>query len=312
MTIDPRHFRILLAVIEHGSFNRAATALSLSQPAISKAIAQLERSLGARLFERGKQGTRPTSAGLLAARGATNIDWAIRHARAEIRANAENLVGPLVIGTTPSMILGLLPRALSLLAKTYPDASVVINDGLDDLLLAELDRGEIELLVGPVESVRPCGDRIVQVTLAQEPFLLGVPHDHRLSARKELAIAELSDEAWILPIEGSSFYRLVEALFLTSSQRLPLNAIHSNSFAMQEQLVTGTGRICFVTPAQFLYRAAPFKIIRLVNPPVRSIGVRYRADVTLSPIAEQLIASLRELTQDIEREFRAISGIGGA
>lgn len=310
MTIDPRHFRILLAVIEHGTFNRAAAALSLSQPAISKAIAQLERSLGAKLFERGKQGTKPTKAGLLAARSATNIDWAIKHAQAEIRASTENLVGPLVIGATPSMILGLLPRALSLLAKTHPDASVVINEGLDDLLLPALDCGEIELLVGPVESIRPSDNRIVQVTLAKEPFLLGVPHDHRLSGRAKLAIAELSDEAWILPIEGSSFYRIVEAMFLTSGRPLPVNAIHSNSLAMQEQLVRGTGRISLITPAQFLYRAAPFKIIRLANPPVRSIGVRYRADVTLSPIAEQLVASLRELTQDIEQEFKAITGIG--
>lgn len=311
MTIDPRHFRLLLAVIEHGTFNRAATALSLSQPAVSKAIAQLERSLGVRLFERGKQGTKPTTAGLIAARSATNIDWAMRHAQAEIRANAENLVGPLVIGTTPSMILGLLPRALSLLAETYPEASVVVRDGLDDLLLAALDRGEIELLVGPIESVRPCSDRIVQVTLAQEPLLLGLPHDHPLSARTELAIAELSDEPWILPLEGSSFYRVVEALFLTSGQRLPLNAIHTNSLALQEQLVTGTGRICFITPTQFLYRTAPFKVIRLANPPVRSIGVRYRTDLTLSPIAEQFLASVRELTQHIEQDFSAVAGTGG-
>lgn len=312
MIVDPRHFRILLAVIEHGTFNRAAAALSLSQPAISKSIAQLERSLGAKLFERGKHGARPTAAGLLAARTATNIDWAIRHARAEIRASAEHLVGPLVIGATPSMILGLLPRALGLLAKTYPDASIVINEGLDDLLLAALDRGEIELLVGPVQSLRPCGDRIVEVTLFREPFLLGLPHRHRLSGRAELAIAELSDEAWILPSEGSSFYRIVEATFLTSGKQLPLNAIHSDSLAMQEQLVTGTGRICLITPAQFLYRPAPFKIVRLANPPVRWIGVRYRADIALSPIAERLVASLRELTQDIEQEFRTIAGTGEA
>lgn len=312
MIVDPRHFRILLAVIEHGTFNRAATALSLSQPAISKAIAQLERSLGAKLFERGKHGAKPTTAGLIAARAATNIDWAIRHAKAEIRASAEHLAGPLVIGATPSMTLGLVPRALGLLAKACPDAAIVVNEGLDHLLLGALERGKIELLVGPVGSLRPSGDWIVEIPLVREPFLLGLPHGHRLSGRAELAIGELSDEAWILPSEGSSFHRIVEAMFLACGKQLPLNAIHSDSLAMQEQLVVGTGRLCLVTPAQFLYRPAPFKIVRLANPPDRWIGIRHRADVTLSPLAERLLAGLRDLAQDVEREFTAIAGLGVA
>ncbi|MBB4860314.1 DNA-binding transcriptional LysR family regulator [Novosphingobium chloroacetimidivorans] len=310
MLIEPRHFRVLLAVIEHGTFNRAAEALSVSQPAISKAIAQLERSLGARLFERGKQGSTPTAAGLIAARSATNIDWAMRHAQEEIRASAHNLVGPLVIGTTPSMLFGLLPRALSFLGKACPNASIIIRDGLDDLLLEALDKGEIELLVGPIDSLRPASDRIVQNTVAQEPLLLAVPHGHRLSERDELHVSELSDEPWILPIKGSSFYRIVEALFRTADQRLPANAFHMNSLVLQEQLVTRTGRLCFVTPAQFIDRTPPFKIVRLADAPVRSIGVRHRADLSLSPMATQFIESVRETTQAIEREFLAIAATG--
>lgn len=300
MRVDPRHLRIALAIAEHGTFNKAATALGTSQPALSKSISQLERALGVRLFDRGKRGTTVTEAGRIVLEGASNIEHVLLRTQEAVRAHMQGLAGPLTIGATPSMVLGLLPQALADLARGHPRLAVTVIEGLDGALLPALRRGEIELLVGPLERPETGDADIVELPLARENFFVGVPHGHRLSGRSGFGVEELGDEAWILPSAGSSFHRVIEALFLAAGMGLPANAIRSNSLPFQEMLALSTGRLCFVTPAQLIGRVAPFEVIPLLHAPTRVIGIRHLVTLGNAPMLRALIESVRAAASGLD------------
>jgi molybdate transport repressor ModE-like protein len=298
MRVDPRHLRIALAIAEHGSFNRAASALGISQPALSKSIVQLEKALDAKLFDRGKQGTVLTEAGLILVRGARNVESVIARSQDEIRASARGLHGPLSIGVVPSLMLSLLPQTVAALSRAYPRAALTVIEGLDGALHKALRHGEIELLLGPLDPSRNPDPELIEAPLASVSFFIGLPPGHRLAGRESLDIRDLADDGWILPTGGTSFYKLVEALFLSAGVGMPQNAIATNSFPLQELLVPMTGRVC-VLPSQRAGRQMPFEIVPLASAPPRVIGIRHLALLQLSPLAEAFIEHLRTAVSEL-------------
>ena len=105
MDIDPRHLRILLAIAEQGSFTRAAVAQRISQPAMSSAIALLEKQLGVRVLERGRHGARLNEFGQLLIRHARGLHALLDQAKAEIDRKRLGYEGPLKIGGTPVTLI---------------------------------------------------------------------------------------------------------------------------------------------------------------------------------------------------------------
>lgn len=173
MDYDPRHLRALLGVVEHGSFNQAATALGLTQPAISKGIAALERATGAPLFVRGIRGASLTKAGQVVDRVARRTLALLQNAKDEVAALARGSAGRLRIGATPSAMLGGVPVACANLGKANGPMELTICEGLDDELLPALEGGEIDLLIGPVGDGYHSDAHITEAVLLHERVSIG-------------------------------------------------------------------------------------------------------------------------------------------
>lgn len=297
MRIDPRHLRVVLAIAKHGTFNRAAIALNMSQPALSKSVSLLERSLGVRLFDRGKQGTSLTEAGRVVLRSAHNVENSLQNVQAELEAHRLGLAGTLVVGATPSMLFGIVPQALSQFAQKYPNINIRIEEGLESHLIPALRKGEVELLLGPINTSSDIAD-ITEIPVMRESFFIAVPAHHKLTRVKQARIAELDEDAWILPSPGSSFYHIAEALFIAAGKQLPKNAIITNSLQMQEQLIRSTGRLCLITPVQFLGRKTPFHLTPLADAPDRMLGIRHLRNSQLSALAQEFIPCVRNVFQE--------------
>lgn len=294
MTIDPRHLAHLLAIARHGSFNRAADALNLSQPALSKSIALLERRLGARVIERGPRGSALTPAGEILVRRARGLETLVADAEREVRLNAAGAAGPLAIGATPSAVLRLVPDALARLAAAGERIEVSVVEGLDGTLLPALADGGIDIMVGPVGGLYPAGPDVVEEALIEDPFSLGVGPSHPLAGRASLSLAELAEAAWVLPLPGSAYHRHVEALFMTAGVPWPTDRIGSNSLGMTERLVRETGRVAIITRLQVLAdQAAPLRAVPLAGAGSRRVGYRLRRGSEPSPLARRFIAALR-------------------
>lgn len=299
MKLDPRHLRTVLAVVEHGSFNRAAEAMGVSQPAFSKSISLLERSIGAKVFERGARGSTLTAVGHVVARRAENLNQLLLRLDEEIEEAQQHREGPLIIGATPSLMLGLVPEALARLIEARPDISARIVEGLDDRMTSALSRGEIDLLVGPVKGLFPPLPEFVETEIAEDPYYVTLAPSHPLASVPALHLSDLKDERWILPNSGSTFYRGVEALFLAAGIPWPRNPLITNSLQMHARLIARAGYIGIATRAQLLTDDAMITAVPLADVPPRSIGVRRRALSFETPLSGEFLDHLRAASRDL-------------
>jgi len=179
--VDLRHLAALEAVARTGSFGRAARELGYTQSAVSQQIAQLERIVGQRLFDRpgGPRPVEPTEAGLLLLRHADAIVAQLDAARADMAALAEGEAGTLRVGIYQSVGARLLPALVRRFRAQLPRVGLRVREesSADDLLRL-LEHGELDLSFadlplreGPFEWAE----------LLQDPYVLLV------SARSELA-----------------------------------------------------------------------------------------------------------------------------
>jgi LysR family transcriptional regulator of gallate degradation len=305
MKIDPRHLVNLLAVANHGSFNRAAAARGLSQPALSNSIAQLERRLGFSVLNRSRRGSEVNEYGRILLQGARTIEALLAQTAEQVRLKRLGIAGPLRIGATPSMTLKFMPDLMVRLLHDQAAVQISITEGLDDELLPALQSGSLDLVLSPASGSALPRDLIEQA-LFDDSFGIGVGPKHALAKRRSLTLSELSDYPWVLPGPGSAYRRHVDALFLSAGVSWPQNSIVSNSLPLVESIVTRTNRVTVVTRLQ----ATMHNFWRLRAIPLRSGGQRTLSIVSrragqLSEQAARVVQMAHELAASYRNAQRS-------
>jgi DNA-binding transcriptional LysR family regulator len=196
--MDPRRVLTFRAVAHQRSFSRAARELALSQPSVSNQVAALEREIGARLFDRQPGGLRLTREGEVLLEHADAIAERFQLADAQLAVAAHGQRTRLRIGAFPTALAGLVPAAIARLRERYPDTKVTVDEGSDDLP-ARVRSGELHLALGFQDSAQPRHQPtgLERHDLLQEHFMVALAPDHRLAQRREVRLADLSDDEWI-------------------------------------------------------------------------------------------------------------------
>ena len=140
--------REVLAIAEHGSIRAAARALDVGQPALTRSLAELERDLGAALFERRARGVVATPLGQVFVRRAASILSEVRRARDELTQLGGSTAGHVTAGLSIAAHLALLPPALRPFIKRYPDVNLHVIEGFYPTLEAGLRDGTVDFYVG--------------------------------------------------------------------------------------------------------------------------------------------------------------------
>jgi LysR family transcriptional regulator of gallate degradation len=297
MDVDPRHLRILLAIAEQGSFTRAAAAQSISQPAMSSAIALLEKQLGVRVLDRGRHGARLNAFGQVLIRHARGLNALLDQAKTEIDLKRLGHDGPLLIGGTPVTLIELVPAAIALLSRGAPRVAITVTEGLDAALLEKLRAGEIDVMVSGVGQVSPPPD-IAQEVLLELPFDAVVNARHALVGRKAMSLRDLTDVQWALPTPGSAFRRHLEGLFVTAGVPFPGSYWACDSLMALKSLVTHADCIS-VLPRHAMAleaRAGVLRTIRLRDVAAkRQVGTMRLRTRALSPLADRFLTALRRV-----------------
>ncbi|MGV0743441.1 LysR substrate-binding domain-containing protein [Mycolicibacterium sp. XJ870] len=194
MDVDARLWRSFAAVADELHYGRAAARLSITQPALSRQIRDLERTLGVRLFDR-------TSRRVALSQAGQAVLDQVRHALVEsdravrlARLAAQGDWGELSLSALPSVTLSLLPAIIRAHRETHPAIGVRISESFDDEQLAALTRGRIDAGFLRATAAPP---GIELETLLSEPLLAGVPADHRLALRDQIALSELAEEPFV-------------------------------------------------------------------------------------------------------------------
>jgi LysR family transcriptional regulator of abg operon len=141
--------RDLVAVAEHGSLRAAARHLGMAQPTITRSLSDLERELGAPLFERRSRGMVATALGHAFVNRATAILNDVRRAYDEFEQLRGNAIGSMTIGLSIAAHLQLLPKALQTFRRRFPKVRLRIIEGFYPMLEAGLQDGSVDLYVGP-------------------------------------------------------------------------------------------------------------------------------------------------------------------
>jgi DNA-binding transcriptional LysR family regulator len=296
----------LLTEMEKGSIRRAAAHLNMTQPAVSKALKDLEAVLGARLYERSARGVTPTPAGRAAARGAKLLLAELATLTEEIR-QAESTAGvPARIGMTEYLGASVLPRILSRLDRGGHAPQVRVEEGWAEPLLARLAEGTLDLLlIMCTPDMVPAlnNPSLRHERLSTEELAIVAAPAHPLAARRALRLAELQNERWILGAPPSLTRRTLEDAFLHAAIRPPRPILEATILAnMVEAAAAGLG--IAACPLGGVERAlAASRIARLhIRPgmPLPPIVMVYRRTLLQHP-------RFAALAEAVRREFALLS-----
>jgi DNA-binding transcriptional LysR family regulator len=194
-SIDLRHLRYFLAVIEELHFGRAAERVHISQPPLSQAIRKLEDALGAQLLHRTSRAVTPTEAGLVFAEEARKILASLELAVAETR-RAAGSGASLRIGCTPHLPIDLVRRFLAALNERDERSRPEVEHLLALEQLRRLRGGELDL--GIFHHAADYDEIEVEPIFAGEPLAAFLPPGHPLGRRKTVAPDDLSDEVLVM------------------------------------------------------------------------------------------------------------------
>lgn len=306
--------RQLLLVAQLGlaaNLGRAAAALGISQPAATKLLQQTEDALGQPLFTRLARGMQPTPAGEVLIRFAQQLLTDFGAARTEMQALTRGLRGLLRVGSVPGAMPGLLAPALVAWQRHHPRVAVSVVVDTSDRMLAQLARGEVDLMLGRL-SEGFHDDEYDSRALLAEPQVLVLRRGHPLLAAAEpVTLRELSRQGWVLQPPGSPQRRRFEALLHEAGIHRRLDITETASTVATTALLAASDRLA-VMPASLAQHYAALGVLAvlpfdlpLTVPSVHLITRRQRvASPAAASFAEALVAQVEPMAPAAARPMK--------
>lgn len=208
-----RHLQMLVALDQFRHLGRAAEFLSVTQPAVSKTLAEIESLLGLPLFERSTRGTTPTAAGASMVRFARSVLAGYDRTREEIAAEASGAVGRTSVGAMVVATPVLLARAVERLKGHSSRTTVLIDEGDLTRLLPKLRLGELDLFVGRLEPGYAAPDLETEA-LYNDPMVAVAHPTHRLARKRQVRWADVAAGPCVLPPPWASLRSSWSSSFL--------------------------------------------------------------------------------------------------
>ncbi len=196
MNVSLRQLRAFTAVAALGSFTAAARQLHLTQSALSVLVRELERELGARLFDRHTRSVRLTDAGRDFLPHVDQMFVALETGAASVAGLRDKRRGLLRIGAPQLMACTLMPRVIAAFRDVHPAVDVRLVDTLPELMLQRLSGGDVEMTIGPDLAIGP--EYVRRPVLADRHWLI-CRADHPLAARSRARWADVARHPFIAP-----------------------------------------------------------------------------------------------------------------
>lgn len=293
--MDIKQLKALVTVVEVGSVTRAAELLCLVQPAVTRQIQALEHELGVPLFERTRQGMRPTLAGVSMAERARRALLELDRARSELAPAEDTVTGIVSVGLLESTAGLLAEPLLSAVLRAHPGIELRIVTAYSGHLQEWLDSGDLDVsLLYSLTKIPSLNMR----TLVREKLWAIAPVSDGLSAEHPVPVANLAVHRLVMPAPGHALRTLIDQAVAQAQIEIDV-AVQTNSMDLQQQFVRGglgwtilPGVGIPANPAAASLGAAP-----LSEPEVwRSIAIGTPRAAALSPAA-RIVA--RELVRQV-------------
>jgi DNA-binding transcriptional LysR family regulator len=304
-----RDLDILMAVIQAGGMGKAAARLDMSQPAVSKAVADLEHTLGVRLLDRSRHGVTPTRYGLALIKRGVVVFNELRQGVQDIEFLADPTAGELRIGATEPIAAAIVAPIINQFMREYPRMAfhVVRGDAMVTHFPNLADRN-IELLISRIGSAVP--KEYSTETLFHDTVVVVTGVNNPLTRRRKIELAELVDEPWILQLPNQYFGSLVPETFRASGCAPPRLTVSTSSAILRNELLAN-GRFLTALPEFSLrlpgkhpwLRALPVELPKSRHP----IAIITLKDRSLSPLAQLFIERVRVITKPLAKAQRKVT-----
>jgi LysR family transcriptional regulator, hydrogen peroxide-inducible genes activator len=295
-----RQLQYAAAVADARSFRRAAERCAVSQPSLSAQVAELERGLGVRLFERDRRRVLVTPAGeALLARVRALLVGADDLAAAAA-ALGDPLAGTLRIGVLPTVGPYLLPDAAPALSRAFPRLSVRWTEDRTDALVRQVGEGALDAAIVAREAEL---GGLVELTLGEDPFVLAAPPDHALARGAGPLDASALRGAPVLLLDDGHCLR-DQALAVCSAARANELGYRATSLSTLVQMVAGGAGVTLLP--RLAVRAererARLRVRALAAPsPSRTLVLAHRRGAAAAEALERIAEAIRPVVRRIVR-----------
>jgi DNA-binding transcriptional LysR family regulator len=287
---------VLMAVVQAGSMSKAAALLNTTQPAVSRSIAELERTIGVRLLERHPQGVEPTACGRALLNGGVAVFDDLRQAVKNIEFLVEPTAGEVRIGCTPILAASFVSAVVDRLSRRYPRMVFHLVTAYLEPLRRELSERNLDFLI--VRRFRPTADEQMDFEfLFDDTYVVAAGAQNQWVRRRRIEFAELASQSWTLPPPESVIGLIAMEAFRASGLDYPRTTVVADSPEVRISLLA-TGRFVTIFPASILRfptMRSEIKVLPVELPManVQNVIVTLKKRA-LSPVAQLFIDCARE------------------
>lgn len=295
--IKIRHLACFLEVSRLKSAVKAAAALGLSQPAVSKTIHELEHTLGVALFEPKRRSMILTGAGEVFLRYAGSSVTALKQGVRMVGGGGASAEVVCAVGALPTVSARILPDAVARITRELRGIRLRIITGATEVLLAQLRFGDLDLVVGRLAAPEAMKGLAFE-HLYSERIALVVRPDHPLLQQKEFRVADIGAYQMLLPPSGSIIHPTVERYLVTHSIQPTRGEIETVSDAFARSYLLRTDAIWLISEGVIsedvkkgLLSTLPADTGDTPGP----VGLTTRTDTELPLPARLLVQALRDI-----------------
>jgi DNA-binding transcriptional LysR family regulator len=297
MTLDIRSASVVLECARLGSFGRAAAALNMTQPAITRTLKLLEASYGVELFERTTRGVVPTVFGEALLPYAKLIVSEVANASDLIRQMQGASRGVVRIGGVASVVTGFIVTAIATMRERHPDVQFQIVEEMEDLLLEGLKSGDIDIAVSP----EPYADD--EIALATPDTLHDMVHvyarpSHPLAGRSAISLEEIATYDWVLPPASTPIVREWLRRFHSRGIEPKTPTIVSRSIGVIRSAAQSQDMLCWLPAPRIAGDPAGGALVPIAVPDLewaRAFRIYRRRKGSMTPSAAILVQAIKEL-----------------
>ncbi|MET3356534.1 UNVERIFIED_ORG: LysR family pca operon transcriptional activator [Xanthobacter viscosus] len=298
--IKLRHIACFLEVAARSGFGRAAEALHLTQPAVSRAIAELEDILGVPLFERGRGGAVLTGEGV-AFRAHAGAAFAELGRGIDTLRQVGGGVGALVVGVLPTVAARIMPKAVQRAKAAGLAASIVIEAGPNGWLIDQLKQGGLDLVVGRLAEPQVMMGLAFE-HLYSEPIVFVVRPGHPAATGRPVRLEDIAHHTLIMPARGSIIRPEIDRLFIQEGIGRIDDRIEAVEPQFSRAYVRASDAVWIISHGVVAGDLDEGTLVRLpLSTSVSGgpVGLTTRAGHAPTSAAEQLVRAVREVARGL-------------
>lgn len=223
-----KDFRLILAIQRAGQLALAAESMSITQPAASRMLANIEQHIGSKVFERHPKGMKPTAVGEVLARNALNLLRELEETEREVRAVGAGLAGTARVGSVTGGAVAFVVPAIQELKETATGADIHVDVASSDMLIEGLVNGEYDFILSRI----PAGTNARQFSILRgrvEIVHFLVRQGHPLTTKGPFDLSDLTEYEWVVQAPHTPLRKALEEALITNNISPPSEIINTTS-----------------------------------------------------------------------------------